>query len=60
METTPERANLFSFRVLFLISVIPGIIGVLALAFFVKEVTDAKKKTDENKPNYAASIRFYS
>ncbi len=57
METTPERANLFSFRVLFLISVIPGIIGVLALAFFVKEVTDAKKKTDENKPNYAASIR---
>ncbi len=32
METAPERANLFSLRVLFLISVIPGL-GVLAPDF---------------------------
>ncbi|MGC8847046.1 MAG: MFS transporter, partial [Candidatus Hydrogenedens sp.] len=45
METAPERANLFSLRMLFFLSVIPGLIAVLVLAFFLKEVLPAKKES---------------
>ncbi len=39
MESAPERANLFSLRVLFILSVIPGIIAVFVLFFLLKEVS---------------------
>lgn len=42
METAPERANLFSLRMLFVLSVVPGLVAVLVLAFFLREVPAPK------------------
>lgn len=45
METAPERANLFSLRVLFILSIVPGLIAVFVLAFLLKEVSPTKKES---------------
>lgn len=42
METAPERANLFSLRMLFIISVIPGLVAVFVLIFLLKETSSFK------------------
>ncbi len=49
METAPERSNLFSLRMLFVISVIPGFIAVLVLIFLLKEVSSSRKQFNEDK-----------
>ncbi len=48
METAPERGNLFSLRILFIISVIPGLIAVLVLIFLLKEVSSSQKQSCED------------
>ncbi len=56
MKTAPERANLFSLRLLFVLSVIPGLVAVAVLILFLKEIPPSKK-TEAGITSFTKSLR---